>query len=677
MEITLIELFNILALVGLLAFPFFKIKGRGIIALIVITLQVIIASVIAVSVFTNGSVEYAYSGSFITGLIPVRVDYLSAWFMLVIGFTFLTGAWYGFSYMKEYIDQPSNLTLHAVAFIILFTSLIDLCMIQNSLVMLVIWEIMALSSFITIIFESYKAETLKAGINFFIQSHVCILFLTFAFMWVKVKTGSFDFQAITTYTTSQSAIIGIGLFIFFFIGFGIKAGFVPFHTWLPKAHPAAPAHISGIMSGVIIKIGIFGMLRMLMLIKTDMVTIGYFILFVSTITGVYGVALAIVQHNLKKLLAYHSIENIGIIGIGIGIGCMGLGYHNQLLVVTGFGGALLHTLNHSLFKSLLFYSAGNVYQAKHTMDIEAMGGLLKEMPRTGYLFLIGSLAICGLPPFNGFISEFFIYNGLFDGLQANQFLVNLFLLFVIFGMVMIGGLALICFTKAFGIVFLGTPRVKKQQPAFQEKRARIFPMFLIAGGILLIGLFPILFSNPLLKIIGLYQPVAGPVGRLQVESIFENIVVVGWASLGFIALTALLYAVRYFVTRQRAQSEDTTWGCGYTGDTSKMQYTASSFIRSYRKLFEPILFIKKEKVEASGLYPEKIKQHTQPGDRLERWLLDRPIHFFRTVLSRFTFLQNGNIQAYILYGFIFIGATILVPLLISKIATLTSFLNQL
>jgi len=677
MEITLIELFNILALVGILAFPFFKIKGRGIIALTVITIQVLIASFIAVSVFVNGPVEYAYTGSFITGLIPVRVDYLSAWFLLVIGFTFLTGAWYGIQYMKQYIDQPSNLTLHSVAFIVLFTSLIDLCMIQNSLVMLVVWEMMALSSFITIIFESYKSETLKAGINFLIQSHVCILFLTFAFMWVKVKTGSFDFQAITTYTASQPAITGFGLFIFFFIGFGIKAGFVPFHTWLPKAHPAAPAHISGIMSGVIIKIGIFGILRMLMLIKTDMVTIGYFVLFVSTITGVYGVALAIVQHNLKKLLAYHSIENIGIIGIGIGIGCLGLGYHNHLLVVTGFGGALLHTLNHSLFKSLLFYSAGNVYQAKHTMDIEAMGGLLKEMPRTGYLFLIGSLAICGLPPFNGFISEFFIYSGLFDGLYANQFLVNLFLLFVIFGMVMIGGLALICFTKAFGIVFLGTPRVKTQHPVLKEKRTRIFPMYLIAGCILFIGLFPIVFSDPLLKIVGLYQPVAGPAGRIQVESIFENITVVGWFSLGFIVLTGMLYLVRYLVTRHRQPLEDATWGCGYTGETSKMQYTASSFIRSYRKLVEPILFIKKEKVEAVGLYPEKVKQFTHPGDKLERWLLDRPIHFFRTILSRFTFLQNGNIQAYILYGFIFIGATILIPLLISKFSTLMSFLNQL
>jgi len=202
-------------------------------------------------------------------------------------------------------------------------------------------------------------------------------------------------------------------------------------------------------------------------------------------------------------------------------------------------------------------------------------------------------------------------------------------------------------------------------------------MYLIAGSILIIGLFPILLCSPLLKIVGQYQPVAGPIGRLQVQSIFTNISVVGWYSLGFMALTGILYVVRYLVTRQRQHAEDTTWGCAYTGETAKMQYTASSFIRSYRKLVEPLLFVKKEKVEAVGLYPDKVKQYTHPGDKLERWLLDRPIHFLRTVLSRFTFLQNGNIQAYILYGFIFIAATILIPLLFSKFSTLMSFLNQL
>jgi len=250
MEKNLVEIFNLLAIAAIVCIPFLKTKGRGILTMGVITLQVAIISTLAFSVFANGSVEYFYSGSFVTGVIPIRIDYLSAWFILVISFTFLTGAWYGIQYMKKYIDQTDNLALHAAAFILLYTSLIDICLVQNSIVFLVIWEIMALSSFVVVIFEHYKSATLKAGINFLIQSHVCILLLTIAFMWLKVKIGTFDFNAITSLTSSQSNIAGLAFFILFFTGFAIKAGFVPFHTWLPLAHPVAPAPISGIMSGV-------------------------------------------------------------------------------------------------------------------------------------------------------------------------------------------------------------------------------------------------------------------------------------------------------------------------------------------------------------------------------------------------------------------------------------------
>ncbi len=677
MEKSFIEFFNLIGIIAIISFPFFKTKGRGAITLGVITVQVLISSFVAFSVFVNGPVAYTYTGSFATGSIPVRVDYLSAWFILLISFTFLTGAWYGLHYMKKYKDQTDNLTLHMSAFILLFTSITDICIVQNGLVLLVVWEIMALSSFITVIFEHQKKETLKAGINFLIQSHVCILFLTVAFMWVKVKTGSFDFTAISAYTSSEPAITGIGLFLFFFFGFAIKAGFVPFHTWLPLAHPAAPAHISGIMSGVIIKIGIYGILRMLLLVKTDMISLGYLILAVSVITGVYGVMLAIVQHNLKKLLAYHSIENIGIIGIGIGLGCLGLGYNSQILVVCGLGGALLHTLNHSLFKSLLFYCAGYVYQKTHTMDIEKMGGLLKHIPRTGYLFLIGSLAICGLPPFNGFVSEFFIYTGLFKGLQTNDILLIMALIFSILGLVVIGGLALICFTKAFGIIFLGNSRDPEKRSITKEKPTKFYPMYIVVIAIVTIGLFPVLFAPSLLKITQLYIPSSIIKTTPAFNSIIGNLTSVGWYSLAFIALTALLYSIRHIMTSGRAHAIEATWGCGYTGDASKMQYTASSFIRSYRKLAGSFLMIKKEKNEAAGLYPSYVNQQTHSGDRVENWLIDKPLQLIRRFMNRFVFLQNGNIQAYILYGFIFIGLVILVPVIIEKLSVFFNFLNQL
>jgi len=675
MEKHFVEIINLLAIAAFLLFPFLKTKGRGLLTLAVISLQVILSLVVAFSVFSSGEAVYSYPGSLVSGEIPIRIDYLSAWFILVISFTFLTGTWYGFQYMKSYRDQSSNIALHAIALILAYTSLIDICLVQNGFVMLMVWEIMALSSFVTIIFDYKKRDTIKAGINFLIQSHICILFLTIAFMWVKIKTGSFDFSSIPIYTASQPSSATIGLFLMFFIGFAIKAGFVPFHTWLPLAHPAAPAHISGIMSGVIIKIGIYGIIRMLLLIKTDMIVIGYFIVTISVITGIYGVMLAIVHHNLKKLLAYHSIENIGIIGIGIGVGALGVGYGNSIMIICGYGGALLHTLNHSLFKSLLFYVAGNVYQATHSMNIESMGGLLKRGPVSGYLFLIASLAICGLPPFNGFISEFFIYTGLFNGLLTNQFLFALFMLFAIIGLVLIGGLALMCFTKAFGIVFLGHARENSREIHFEENPLRMYPMYLVAMAIVIIGIFPVILMPALKKLILLFMPAGIEVNTYMLSSFSNTISAVGLYSLAFVLLIAAIFGIRRLATSKRAENPASTWGCGFTGDASKMQYTASSYVRAYRKLAGPLLEIRKHKSEAAGLYPNHIEQETHPGDRVEGALVDKPLFFIRRILSRFAFLQNGNIQAYILYGLLFIGLALLIPSLVGYITDLINLLN--
>lgn len=698
MESFLILVVNLLAVTAMLLFPFFKTRGRGIITISVITLQSLLSIFLAILVFSNGVFEYTLPGSYVTGEINIRIDQLSAWFMLIISFSFITGGWYGLQYMKHYKSESSAITLHAVAFLTVFTSLIDICAIHNSFVFLIFWELMALSSFILIIFDHTKRDTLKAGINFLIQSHISILFLTAGFIWMKIKTGTFDFDAIATFTSTQPAAIGTGLFVILFTGFAIKAGFVPFHTWLPLAHPAAPAHISGIMSGVIIKAGIYGILRMLLLIKIDMVTAGYFIVSISAITGLYGVMLAIVQHNLKKLLAYHSIENIGIIGIGIGVGCLGVGYHNPVVAFFGFSGALLHTLNHSLFKSLLFYSAGNIYQAIHSMNIESMGGLMKKMPRSGWLFLAGAVAICGLPPFNGFVSEFFIYSGLFKGIISGHFLSSIFMLFAALSLVLIGGLAILCFTKAFGIVFLGESRKEHSFDPDPEKSSRIIPMSFIALAIVIIGVMPALLMSALNQCAGLFQTDAMAVnaagiisaqttgiingttpGAIQgtIGSAVRTISGIGWYSLLFIAITVLFFFIRHLLVSKREQRTDITWGCGYTGDSSRMQYTASSFVRTYRKLAGGVLDVKREKREAEGLYPNELEQHTHPGDTIEKWLIEKPVISARKFLNRFLFLQNGNIQAYILYGLIFIALTILIPVLSENIGSFINLLKNL
>ena len=357
-----------------------KERRKGDIALLAVLISSGISSWIAIQALQGQSFEEKFYGGIIFGEIVIRADALSGWFILLTNFTMLTGILYGRHYMRAYEKSSSSISLHYISYILNHFAMIGIFCVQNMLGFLCIWEMMTISAFLMIIFEHGKMEILKAGINYLIQAHISITFLTLGFIWVSSYIGSYDFNAIAEYTLSAHPALSFLLFLCFFIGFGIKAGFVPFHTWLPHAHPAAPSHVSGIMSGVIIKLGIFGILRILLLIKINYTEVGYTILVISVISGVYGVMLAIIQHNVKKLLAYHSIENIGIIGIGIGLGCLGLGTNNPFLIFAGFAGALLHTLNHSLFKSLLFYVAGTVYQATHTMDIEKLGGLIKKMP---------------------------------------------------------------------------------------------------------------------------------------------------------------------------------------------------------------------------------------------------------------------------------------------------------
>ncbi|MFA9388250.1 MAG: proton-conducting transporter membrane subunit [Prolixibacteraceae bacterium] len=666
MEKHIVEILNLLAILSLAIFPFLKARKLAFTALVSIIVQVLLSFVLVYQVFTNGSVEYSYSGSLITGSISVKIDYLSAWFILVIVFTYFTGAWYGIHYMKKYREQTSNLILHAIAYIFVFIGLIDICIVQNSIVFLVVWEIMAFSSFIVIVFEHYNKETLKAGLNFLIQSHISILFLTIAFIWAKVKTGSFDFSAISVYTALHPRM-GLGLFALFFIGFAIKAGFVPFHTWLPHAHPVAPAHISGVMSGVIIKIGIFGILRMLTIINANYTIIGVCILIISIVTGLYGVMMAIVQNNLKRLLAYSSIENIGIIGLGIGLGCLGKASNHQWLVIAGFGGALLHTLNHSLFKSLLFYIAGNVYQATHTLNIDSLGGLLKKIPRTAYLFLIGSLAICGFPPFNGFVSEFYIYNGFFKGLQSNQSMFNLAMLFSIFALVLIGGLALITFTKAFGIVFLGKSREPLHVDETFDNQAVVFPFYLIALAMLLVGLFPILFSSSLLKTSSLFFNTSDSYSFVYLDKMVGDISSIGFYSIGFILLAATFFVLRKMITSKRPSQTYETWGCGYVAPIQKAQYSGRSYTRTYSRLFAPIVYEGKDfkRIKKTSLYPNHRKFSTYYADFWEQYLVLPPTRWVSFILDKFQFIQNGNVQSYVIYGLAFILVIVIVSMLSS------------
>jgi hydrogenase-4 component B len=673
----LVIAFVLVPVAGIFFIPFLKVNGKGIAAFVLLLMNSLISGYFAVQSLLGDAISFSLPGSFVTGTIPLRIDALSGWFILIINLVFVTGGFYGLFYMKAYREQWNNLALHSIAFLFQHAALISICVIQNSFVFLIAWEILALASFLVIIFEHEHIATIKAGINYLIQAHISIIFLMIGFIWVASKTGSYDFLAIAAYSASVPSSVSFMLFIFFFIGFAIKAGFVPFHTWLPYAHPASPSHVSGIMSGVIIKIGIFGILRMLLVVKTDFLLVGYLILIISLVSGLYGVMLAIVQHNLKKLLAYHSIENIGIIGIGIGIGSIGIGTGNQVLATLGFAGALLHTLNHALFKSLLFYTAGNVYQATHTMDIEKLGGLVKKMPQTTALFLIAAIAISGIPPFNGFVSEFIIYTGLYNWLSDATILQLLAAIFSTAGLAMIGGLAMLCFTKAFSVVFLGNARSELPHSCKEVPFVQLVPMYVLAGMIILIGLFPMRFINLISHPVSLFTgSIPLTLNTVQISA-FNAIQPISWASWILILLVISIFAIRKFALSHRKIEKSPTWGCGYSAPTSKIQYTAGSFVRTYSKLFAPFLLIGKHEEEIHGIIPSEGKYNTHPYDEIEKWLIDSPLKLNKSFMGRFLFLHNGKLQFYILYGVLFVLAVLSIPVIYQNITSFIDFLKQL
>lgn len=673
----MINIIIIIILSASAAILFVHTKIKGIIALATVSAIGIISSYFAMKALLGTSYSVVMTGTMLFGQVPIRIDALSGWFILIINFTLFTGAVYGFNYMKQYRERKSEIALHCIAFIFVQFALIGICAVQNGFIFLLLWELMAISVFVLVIFEHDKADTIKAGINYLVQSHISIVFIMLGFIYVASKTGSYSFDAVSDFSKLQSTLSGTALFLFFFIGFAIKAGFVPFHTWLPYAHPAAPTHVSGIMSGVVIKIGIYGMLRMLLLIKTDYTTIGYIILIVSTFTGIYGVMLATIQHNLKKLLAYHSIENIGIIGMGIGVGCIGLGASNKWMAILGFSGALLHTLNHALFKSLLFYSAGNVYQAARTVNIEHLGGIIRKMPQTALLFLIASIAICGLPPLNGFISEFLILGSLYNWVFSANLISLITIVFAIGGLVLIGGLAVLCFTKAFSIVFLGNPRNPDSDEIHERGFWQLLPMYLTVMFMISIGLYPSLFLDALQRPVNLFtHNIVFNLNLLRVGSI-DSLQVINWLFLGFIIFVFGMLALRNLVNRKKSIEKGPTWGCAYGTMGSKLQYTAGSFVRSYSKLAKPVLDIEKKEVEIDEVFPVSKHYESNPYDKIEKIFIDRPLKVMSRISDAFVFLQNGHLQRYILYGIIFITGVICFPLIIEKILTLIHFLNNL
>lgn len=643
-------------LIVFLTFPVFVVpKGyKYLYSLLVLGCGVLLTSFWSYKVFsgTGGTLTVTCRIPFPDTVPQFVIDRLSAFFIVVINITVLVGLLYSKGYLKKYYTTKNSLrfSIHYFSYLWLYLSMLMVVMIRSGLSFLIAWEIMALSSFLLVIFDAEDTSVMKTGISYLIQMHAGMFFLLIAFLITAKETGEMSFDSLALYFSGHSNIF---LFLLFFIGFGIKAGFIPLHTWLPQAHPAAPSHVSGVMSGVMIKMGIYGILRVLMSVQHDLTAIGLIILAVSVLSGIMGVMMAIVQHDLKRLLAYHSIENIGIIGIGTGLGTIGIGTGNNVMSLLGFGGALLHVLNHSLFKSLLFFNAGSVYNATHTRNTEQLGGLMKKMPYTSVLFLIGSLAICGLPPFNGFVSEFLIYSGMFKSLTSSGLYQSIVILGSLVALSLIGGLAIFCFTKAFGIAFLGEARSEKASRAEEVESSMIWPQFITVSLIVVIGLASPLFVNPVLKIISAAFNL--PDTGLLTASFIDNLTGISIASGFFVLLVTLLLIYRSFHLSSKIVGCGPTWGCGYTAPSPGLQYTSTSYAYNFNHLAKPVLQTKKimDEIGEEEIFPRQRLFRFESEDVYKKYLIDKPVDLISGLLKRIAVMQTGRIQDYILYAFVF------------------------
>lgn len=648
-------LFSVLFLpfAGMIIIPLVPYSVRARANFIFVLFEAILTSFFAIKAITGDVININISQSLVFGNISLHIDSLSSWFILIINLTCVNGAFYGIGYMKQYDEQKENLTLHWILFFLFQSSMLWVCMVQNGLLFLIVWELMSISSFMLVIFEHQNKRILQAGMNYLVQMHIGVLFLASAFIWIYFAEGSFEFSAINHYFSHH---LNLWLFLLFFIGFGIKAGFIPLHSWLPQAHPAAPSHISGVMSGVIVKLGIYGILRIVFLLKQDYIIIGEIMLTLSVLTGLFGILNAAVHRDFKKMLAYCTIENIGIIGIGIGLGLLGMGNGNKLLIILGFTGALLHTLNHSLFKSLLFFTAGSVYQQTHTRDMEKLGGLINPMPQTATLFLLGGMAIGGLPPFNGFVSEFILYAAILVGIKSIGITYITLMIYSLAGLALIGGISMLTFTKSFGTIFLGNPRTPLHHQPQEVTLGMRLPQYFILFIMLSIGLFPQYYLLVINHIIAQYVVTNSSENLLLPASLLNSVTSIGRFAFLFIFISIIIFIIKNYFLRKHPIIEGATWGCGYAVPTPRMQYTGKSFSKSLGKLLNFLLLEKKKYKEISTniIFPSERKHSSHYKDLFVVKIFDVVVDRLLFSMNYFQFIQNGKIQMYILYGIFFI-----------------------
>jgi formate hydrogenlyase subunit 3/multisubunit Na+/H+ antiporter MnhD subunit len=624
------------------------------------TVSHVVFSMGAAGAFALAAIALAALGAAPTGIVlplglpdlpfHVRVDALSAFFLLLLGATGAGISIYAAGYFADLGDRPIGLL--AFLYHVFLASMALVLIADDAYLFMVAWETMALSSYFLVTTDHERPEIRRAGFIYLLIAHVGALVILLCF-GVLHGAGDYTFEAMrSAQITSGWATVA---FVLALAGFGAKAGIVPLHVWLPEAHPAAPSPVSALLSGVMLKTAIYGLIR----VSFDLLPgvsweWGLLVLVLAVVTTLFGVLFALMQHDLKRLLAYHSVENIGIILIGFGLALIYQGTGHPLLAVLALTAALYHTLNHAVFKGLLFLGAGAVLHSSGLRDLGRMGGLIRYMPHTAFFFLLGSLSISALPPLNGFVSEWLTFQAALLSPALEQGVIRSIIPLAAAALAMAGALTAMCFVKVFGVAFLGVPRSAEVARAPEVGGWEKFGMAWLAALCVLLGVFPVWMIERMEHITHALLDHSLSLAGVSSHWLWLTPVAAERASyspLIFFAVIVSVVLVTFWLVRRIYHGRlrrGPAWDCGFPGLDSRMQDTAEGFAQPVRQVFAPIYDIE---ARLPGPFDHEPRYHLEVRDRFWRFLylpVAGAAAWCTRLVSR---LQGGRIAIYLLYSF--------------------------
>jgi hydrogenase-4 component B len=584
------------------------------------------------------------------GQFALELDPLSAWFLFPVLIVPALSAIYASEALC--CGQPTR-RVGAAAFLlnVLTAAMVVVVLARNGLLFLAAWEVAAVAASLLVLFEHDRPEAQRAGWISFVAAQLGAGFLFGLFAILGQHSGgSLQFADFALLIDLPSTTAGL-LFGLALVGFGAKAGLIPFHSWLPPAYSAAPSHVPAVLSGVHSKLAVYGFLRVLSYLGPPPAWWGWCLILIGLLSGLMGIALALAQHDLKKLLAYSSIENLGIIFLALGLGLLGLAKNDPTLLALGFAGSLFHVWNHALFKSLLFLATGIVELQAGTSNINRLGGQIKRLPWTAGAFLVGAVSICGLPPFNGFASEFLIYLTAFDEEAHLNTSTAVPALVALGGLALISGLAAVAFTKAFGLTFLGSPRTAgAAMPAMKVGWRLRFPVLVLAIGCYACGLLApriITLLEPVIAVCirQMDAPASVPVVKIDAGPLQDVVV----ATSCFMLVVIGLMAFRWLLLVGREVGRTVTWDCGYAAPAASMQYTGSSYVQPTSEMLGNLVPARQVSDPPVGLFPRSASFESRTEDPFFVWFYQPVFQACGWGLLKLRWLQNGQANLYVLY----------------------------